>query len=98
MAMRLDPAIYRAIQVAPNGINVALLVVALASISEAMGQSIVLFINRVRPKRYMLALGISTASNMIGYLLWVAVIWVMSIASTGSRGFSSASIAAIMSR
>ncbi len=55
--------------------QVALWIVVLASISEAMGQSIVLFINRVRPKRYMLALGISTASNMIGYLLWVGVIW-----------------------
>ncbi len=77
MAMRLEPSIYRAIQVAPNGIWVALFIVTLASISEALGQSVVLFINRVRPRRYLVALGISTASNMIAYLLWAAVIWIM---------------------
>jgi hypothetical protein len=77
MAMRLDPSIYRAIQVAPHGIWVAIFIVSMASISEALGQSVVLFINRVRPRRYLLALGISTASNMIAYLLWTAVIWLM---------------------
>lgn len=94
LAMRLDPSIYRAIQVAPNGMHVALLVVVLASMSEAMGQSIVLFINRVRPKRYMLALGISTASNMIGYLLWVGVIWLVGTFIFGRTDLQVAAIAA----
>lgn|GEM_PF-797888 len=77
MAMRLDPSIYRAIQIAPNGLWVALLIVSLASMSEALGQSVILFINRVRPRRYLVALGISTVSNMIGYLLWATVVWLM---------------------
>lgn len=94
LAMRLDPSIYRAIQVAPNGMQVALFIVALASISEAMGQSIVLFINRVRPKRYMLALGISTASNMIGYLLWVGVIWLVGTFIFGRTDLQIVAIAA----
>jgi len=94
LAMRLNPAIYREIQVAPNGMQVALYVVVLASISEAMGQSVVLFINRVRPRRFMLALGISTASNMIAYLLWVGVIWLMGTVMFGREDLPITAIAA----
>jgi hypothetical protein len=77
MAMRLDPSIYRAVVHAPDGLRVALFIVALASFSEALGQSVVLFINNVRPRRFALALGISALSNAIGYLLWVGVIWLI---------------------
>lgn len=77
MAMGLEPAIYRAVVQAPNGIRVAFLVVILAGFSEALGQSVVLFINNVRPKRFTLALVISALSNVIGYLLWVGVIWLI---------------------
>lgn len=76
-ALRLDPAIYLAVQSARGGIWVALAVVALASFSEAVGQSVVLFINRVRPVRFVLSLGISTLSNLFGYLLWTVTVWLL---------------------
>lgn len=84
MAMRLNPAVYAAVQAAPSGIWIALIVVGLASISEALGQSVVLFINRVRPKRFVLALGISTVSQMIGFMLWAVIVWLISVYAFGA--------------
>ena len=47
MALRLDPQIFLAVQTAPNGTWIALAVVALAGVSEALGQSLVLFLNHI---------------------------------------------------
>ena len=77
-AMRLNPAVYAQVQNSPYGIYVALLIVGLASISGAIGQSIVLFINRVRPRRFVLSLGISTATQMLGFVLWAVIVWLVS--------------------
>lgn len=76
-ALWLDESIYLAVQHAPNGIWYALAVVILASLSESVGQSVVLFLNRIRPKRFVLALGISTVSHMVGFLLWTMVVWLV---------------------
>ncbi len=75
MALRLEPEIYALVQSSRAGLTLALAVMALAALSEAAGQSVVLFINRVRPGRYLLALAIAVASNVIGYLLWSSVVW-----------------------
>lgn len=75
MALRLDPEVFALVQTVPGGLRIALFVVLLAAISEAVGQSIVLFINRVRPWRFVLAQTIAIASNVIGYLIWASVIW-----------------------
>lgn len=75
MALRLDPEIYTLAQSAEEGLLISFAVVLLAALSEAFGQSVVLFLNRVRPFRYPIALGISGASNVIGYFLWSVVIW-----------------------
>ncbi len=77
-AMRLNPAVYEAVQLSPQGIYFALTVVALASISGASGQSVVLLVNRVRPRRFVLALGISTVSQMVGFVLWSITVWLVS--------------------
>ena len=73
-AWRLDPAAFVAIQQMPMGVWLALSVVCLAALSEALGQSVVLFLNRIRPERFGLALLISAASNVIGFFVWTAVI------------------------
>lgn len=76
-ALGLNEAIFAAIQQAPDGLWLALLVVCLAGLSESLGQSVVLFINRVRFKRFILALVISTVSHIIGYLLWTTSVWLV---------------------
>ncbi len=75
MALRLKPEVFALVQASPAGIWVALSVVALAGFSEAMGQSLVLFLNHIRPARFGLALAIATASHIIGYVLWTMTIW-----------------------
>jgi hypothetical protein len=75
MALGLDPKIFAAVQTAPNGFWVALSVVALAGVSEALGQSVVLFLNHIRPSRFGLAVGIATITHMLGYLVWTMTIW-----------------------
>ncbi len=76
-AMRLNETIFVEIQRVPGGIVVALLIVLLAGFSESLGQSIILFINRVPPWRFMLALFITAASHVLGYLLWTVIIWLV---------------------
>ncbi len=75
MALRLDSTVYTLVQGSRAGLTLALVVVLLAAISEALGQSVVLFLNRVRPFRYALSLVMAVASNLIGYFLWSTAIW-----------------------
>ncbi|MCB0113285.1 MAG: YIP1 family protein [Caldilineaceae bacterium] len=76
-ALGLDPDVFSQITVASNGLLIALAVVALAGLSEALAQSLVLFINRISPQRFGLAIMLSTGSHMIGYLFWTATIWLV---------------------
>jgi hypothetical protein len=76
-ALHLDAAIYAAIQQNPAGIWVALSVVCLAALSEAVGQSIILFLNRVRPWRFGFALLMAALRSLVGYGLWTASVWLV---------------------
>ncbi len=76
-ALSLDSTVFAELLVASNGLRIALIVILLAGFSEASGQSIVLFINRVMPGRFWLALLISTISHMAGYLLWSLTVWLV---------------------
>jgi hypothetical protein len=77
LALRLDPAIYLLLQHHSQGLVYAALIVLLAGVSESLGQSVVLFLNRVQPRRFILALSITTVSHIVGYLLWTATIWIV---------------------
>jgi hypothetical protein len=85
MALRLQPEVFSAVQADPAGIWVALAVVAMAGFSEATGQSLVLFINHIRPSRFGLALAIASASHFLGYLLWTLTIWLAGGALFGQQ-------------
>jgi hypothetical protein len=76
-ALRLEPAVYAVVQRAPYGIWLALGIVFLACLSESFGQSLVLFINRVRPRRFILALLLATISRLGGFLLWTTSVWLI---------------------
>ncbi len=54
---------------APTGTLV--LVVLLAALSEALGQSAVLFVNRVPPRRFVAALGSAVLVSLLTFVLWV---------------------------
>jgi hypothetical protein len=76
-ALQLDAAIFAAIQYAPAGIGLALTIVLLAGLSEALGQSIVLFVNRVSPLRFWLALLIAAFSHVVSFMLWTVSVWLL---------------------
>lgn len=76
-ALALDPAVYRLLAENGQGLGIALLVVALAGLSEGVGQSIVLFLNRITPRRFLLSLILSAATHAVGYLFWAATIWLV---------------------
>jgi len=78
-AMRLDQTIFADIQRIPGGLGIAFVIVSLAGLSEALGQSVILFINRLPPKRFMLALLITAASHVVGYLLWTVTVWLVGV-------------------
>jgi hypothetical protein len=78
-ALSLDPEIIRILENAPNGLIIAATIVALAGFSEALGQSLVLFVNRVSPRRFSLALFLSAGSHVAGYLVWTASIWLVGV-------------------
>ena len=76
-ALRLDESIFATVQAAEWGIWAAVAIVLLAGLSEAFGQSIVLFINKVSPRRFWLSLCISAISHVFGYAFWAATIWLI---------------------
>ncbi len=76
-AMKLNPDIFISVARSPNGIYLALTVVALAGISETIGQSLILFVNRIRPKRFIPAVLIGVLSYIVGYLLWTTSVYLV---------------------
>lgn len=78
-AMWLDQNVFADIQRLPGGLGIALLIVSLAGLSESLGQSVVLFINRLPPIRFTLALVITAASHVVGYLLWTVTVWLVGV-------------------
>ncbi len=74
-AMQLNEAIYAEVQRAPGGMMIAFIVVILAGLSESLGQSIILFVNRVSPRRFVFALLITAANHVVGYFLWAVTVW-----------------------
>lgn len=56
----------------------ALTIVFLAGLSRAVGEAIMLFINRVKPLRFVLSLVLSALLFVAVYLFWALSIWVAS--------------------
>ncbi len=75
LALRLDESVFLVQQPSSNALWVALVIVCLAAISEAVGQSIVLFLNRLRPLRFVFALSLVASSHVVGYFLWAGCVW-----------------------
>ncbi len=69
-AMRLDPDAYVRINQIPLGFTIALFIVLAAGISQTLGQCIVLFVNRVRPVRFMFSTVVSGILFACTFLFW----------------------------
>lgn len=62
---------------APNRDMLTIQIVAIVGLSEAIGQSVVLFANRVRPSRFLLSLLAAILLHVIGFFLWAGSLWLI---------------------
>ncbi len=60
-----------------EGLRWAILMVFLAGLSQALGQSVVLFANRVRPHRFAASLLVGAALYVFGFFFLVFSIWLV---------------------
>ncbi len=75
--LRLDPEVYRAVILHPQGTRFAVLILFLAGLSSTLGQSVVLFANRVKLRRFLFSLVMFAISLVISAFLWAFTIWVL---------------------
>lgn len=74
---RFQAEVFQQISTLPNGLTLALLIVLAAGFSLAIAQSIILFINRVKPVRFVFSLLISAVLYTFGYLFLVLSTWLI---------------------
>lgn len=63
--------------IALEGLRAALLIVFFAGLSNALGQSVVLFANEVKPRRFMASLFVGACIYVFGFLFYVVSIWLV---------------------
>jgi hypothetical protein len=78
-AIALKPESFQFIQTLPMGTRAALTVAIIAGFSQAIGQGIVLFANRVKPFRFVLSLLIAAVLFAFGYIFWALSSWIVSV-------------------
>ena len=61
----------------PLSLIASILVVLLAGLSQTFGQSVMLFINRVRPLRFILSVAIAAVIFVFNYNFWVLSTWLL---------------------
>lgn len=69
-ALRLDPRIYAEVIAHPQGAQVIRGIVFLAGMSVLLGQSVILFVNRVRRGRFFFSLVVNGIVFLITYGVW----------------------------
>lgn len=73
-ALRLDPAAFSAVVSRPDGLRLALVVLLLGGFSNAIGQSVALFANHVRPWRFLASLAVGALLFAVSVLIWGAAV------------------------
>ncbi|MBF2026865.1 MAG: YIP1 family protein [Oscillatoriales cyanobacterium C42_A2020_001] len=77
-AIALKPQAYQGMEHLRNGNQVAVWIVFFAGLSEAIAQGIVLFINRVKPFRFIISIGIAAVLFVFGFFFWAGSTWLIS--------------------
>jgi hypothetical protein len=73
----LNAETFKSINNLPLSLIASVLVVLLAGLSQAFGQSVMLFINRVRPLRFLLSVAIAAVLFVFNYNFWVLSTWLV---------------------
>lgn len=75
----LNAEAFRVVSTIPQGLTIALFIVLFAGLSQAIAQSIILFINQVQPIRYVFSLLINTILFVAGFLFLVFSTWLITL-------------------
>lgn len=73
-----DSSVFDMLQNSAEGLYLALMVVVIAGLSQALGQSVVLFAHHVTPRRFVASLLLSAALYLFGYVFNVITIYAVS--------------------
>ena len=77
--LALNPEAFEQINM-PHGSTVALIVVLAASLSQVVAQSVILFVNRVKPVRFVFSLLVGAIVFAFGYIFLILTTWLVSFA------------------
>lgn len=96
--LRVDPAAFNAVLNLEGGYSLALAILILGGISLGLGQSVVLFANRVPRRRFYIRLISSGLVLMLTILLWAGSIWLVAqILTNESVPFANVFVSAAIS-
>lgn len=76
-AIALHPEAFQTMASLPNASRIAINVLLLAGISQAIGQSIILFVNRVKPIRFVFSILIAGILFIFSYGFWIWSTWLV---------------------
>jgi hypothetical protein len=76
-ALRLNPRVFEIVSQRPDDGWVILVIAIMGGASLLVGQSVILFVNRVRPARFAISLLLNGVVFAIGLLVWAAAIWLV---------------------
>lgn len=74
-AMRLNPRAFAYVEASPDAGWVVLAVALLGGASLLLGQSVILFVNRVTPRRFAFSLLLNGVLFTLGLVVWALAIW-----------------------
>lgn len=78
--IKFDPAMYQAVVAHPSAPSLALAVLLVVGLSISIGHSVVLFVNRVERRRFILSFTLSAITFMLGVFLLTFSAWLTVIA------------------
>lgn len=76
-ALGLNPDAFRAAVTQRGGMQLTLAILFLSGVSVTLGQSVVLFANRIGRRRFILSLVVFAAAFVLGVVIWASSIWLI---------------------
>jgi hypothetical protein len=75
--LSLDPNVILGVQTSPSGLSVAVVILVLATVSDVVGNSPILFFNKMSPGWLVAALCIETVLSLVRLLIWMCSIGIL---------------------
>ena len=83
--LSFDPDAYLAVLKHDNGGQIAVAALFVSTLSLSVGQSVVLFANRVRRRRFLFSLLLSAVLLVVGVFIWALAVWLLAGFLFGSQ-------------